>query len=95
MRQRLFRVALLAYPRAFRRRFGAEMLVDVRGVSLTRFVLTGLAERWSAVIRLLFWPNDRPHLYEPALANITRALTPHGRLFVDTGDPLAEVPLAR
>ena len=34
-------------------------------------------------------------LYEPALACITRALTPDGRLFVDTGNPLRELPLPR
>lgn len=36
-----------------------------------------------------------PRLYEPALRNIALALTPQGRLFVDTGDPLDEIPLAR
>lgn len=36
-----------------------------------------------------------PHLYEPALACIARALTPAGRLFVDTGNPLREIPLRR
>ena len=34
-----------------------------------------------------------PALYEAALHNIRRALTPAGRLFVDTGDPLCEVSL--
>jgi predicted permease len=65
----LFRLALLAYPRAFRRRFGAEMRADFerspRG-SLGNLVLSGLAERWSAFVRAAFWPNHRPHLYEPA-----------------------------
>jgi len=36
-----------------------------------------------------------PARYELALARIADALAPHGRLFVDTGDPLDEVPLAR
>lgn len=36
-----------------------------------------------------------PRLAEPALANIARALTPSGRLLVDTGDPLREAPLPR
>ncbi len=31
----------------------------------------------------------------PALACLARALTPGGRFFVDTGDPLREVPLPR
>lgn len=34
-----------------------------------------------------------PQLYERSLASIARALAPGGRLFVDTGDPLTEVPL--
>jgi SAM-dependent methyltransferase len=36
-----------------------------------------------------------PRLHEASLACIARALTPTGRLFVDTGDPLEEVPLSR
>ena len=74
----LFRLALLAYPRAFRRHFGAEMLKDFNqstlGTSsrlarlgiLGTITTSGLAERWSAVVRALWWPNHRPHLYEPA-----------------------------
>jgi predicted permease len=66
----VYRLALLAYPRAFRRRFGAEMLADLdrapgaRGVGV--LVASGLAERWAALSRALFWPNHRPHLYEPS-----------------------------
>lgn len=82
MKRTLFRVALLAYPRAFRRRFGAEMLADLEaratarasGPSSTRGTLgtlgtllwSGLAERGAATKRFLFWPNHRPHLYEPS-----------------------------
>ena len=81
MTRLLLRLALLAYPRAFRRRFGAEMRADfergtlghpgTRGVlgTLSTFatlVTSGLAERWSAFVRAAFWPNHRPHLYEPA-----------------------------
>lgn len=36
-----------------------------------------------------------PELQERALRNIARALEPNGRLFVDGGDPLREVPLPR
>ncbi len=90
MRRWLLRAALLAYPRAFRRRFGAEILSDLdrQGTSGTSgtmrtsgtntfgtpgtistvgtLVAAGLAERWAAARRLLFWPNHRPHLYEPS-----------------------------
>ena len=65
----LFRIAILAYPRAFRRRFGVEMLQaaeQLRVRALLPFLITGLAERWSALVRAAFWPNYRPHLYEPA-----------------------------
>jgi len=36
-----------------------------------------------------------PRLFEPALACIANALTPQGRLYVDTGSPLRELPLTR
>jgi putative ABC transport system permease protein len=68
---RLFALALLTYPRAFRGRFGGEMRADFRrreshfgllaAVGLAR---EGLAERTSAAARLL-WGNDRRHLYSP------------------------------
>lgn len=67
--RRIYRIALFAYPKAFRRRFGSEMLAaarDSRSDRLVPFILAGLAERWSALVRALFWPNQRPHLYEPA-----------------------------
>ena len=78
MTRLLFRLALLAYPRAFRRRFGPEILRDfnqsTRGTlgtsgtlgTLATFTASGLAERWSAVVRFIWWPDHRPHLYEPA-----------------------------
>jgi putative ABC transport system permease protein len=82
VRRLLFRLALLAYPRAFRRRFGLEMERDFRALgtaaasskrgssgTLGTIVLSGLAERWSAFVRAAFWPNYRPHLYEPAGRN--------------------------
>ena len=73
MRTFLFAIALLAYPRAFRRRFGAEMRDDfVRTAGTTGTVRTigtlianGLAERGSAIRRWSFFPNVTPHLYEP------------------------------
>ncbi len=67
-----FSLAMLAYPRAFRRRFGGEMKDDFRQspVGTLRTVrtlgtlsLNGLAERWSAIVRWSFFPNFTPHLY--------------------------------
>jgi predicted permease len=69
-----FSLALLAYPRTFRRRFGDEMRDDFRrgalggAVGTCRTFLTllgnGLAERGTAVVRWLFWPSHAPHLYD-------------------------------
>lgn len=66
-----FEIALLAYPAAFRRRFGTEMREHFRRTAraarlpslLLALLLGGLAERAAAVARVLFWPNHRPHLY--------------------------------
>ena len=67
----LLSVALLAYPRAFRHRFGGEMREDLirsnRGIpGLAKLVASGLAERGSAVRRWAYFPNFTPHLYEPS-----------------------------
>ena len=64
----LFRIALRAYPKAFRHRFGDEMLEDATRsrANVWYFIAAGLAERWSALVRALLWPNHRPHLYEPS-----------------------------
>jgi putative ABC transport system permease protein len=71
----LFNLALLAYPRAFRRRFGDEMRDDFRRSTpgtvralptATATVINGLRERWAAIERWSFFPNHTPHLYEPA-----------------------------
>jgi putative ABC transport system permease protein len=72
----LFAIALLSYPRAFRRRFGHEMRADFRRTSgtlgtigtlgtLAAVVANGLKERWAAIVRWSFYPNSTPHLYEP------------------------------
>ncbi len=72
--RRLFSLALFAYPRAFRRRFGDEMYDDFRrrplGTAgtvrtLGTLAINGLAERWSAVVRWAWFSNATPHLYEP------------------------------
>jgi putative ABC transport system permease protein len=69
-----FSIALFAYPRAFRHRFGSEMRRDFErtlGTSGTfgtfgTLVASGLAERGSAIARALFWRNVQPHLYLPS-----------------------------
>ena len=81
MKQLLFSVALLAYPRAFRRRFGEEMRDDFRRThsgaqgtprtvrtvrTLCALVVNGIKERGSAIARWSFFPNSTPHLYEPS-----------------------------
>ena len=86
-----FAIALLAYPRAFRRRFAAEMRQDFGRhlgslepgagnrphtlVVLGRIAANGLAERATALHRWVWYPNHQPHLY-----------VPHGRfhMFWDT-----------
>jgi len=80
VRSALFALALLAYPRGFRARFGDEMRDDfsrtqlgtsrtVRTVRTLRIcaatVANGLQERGSAIARWSFYPNSTPHLYEP------------------------------
>ncbi len=74
MRDLLFSLALLSYPRAFRRRFSAEMHDDFRRTPLSTMrtlrtlctlVSNGVRERWSAVVRWTMFPNATPHLYEP------------------------------
>jgi len=70
VRNVLFALALLAYPRAFRRRFGHEMREDfarsTRGLlpTVARHVATGFAERGSAIRRWAYFPHFTPHLYE-------------------------------
>jgi putative ABC transport system permease protein len=70
----LFSLALLAYPRAFRERFGDEMYDEFRRRSpgalgtlrtLGTLAVNGLAERWTAIIRWAWFSNATPHLYEP------------------------------
>jgi len=74
VKRALFRLALLAYPRAFRQRFGREMFDDIRrrplGLAATlrtlrTLTVNGFAERWSAVVRWTWFSSATPHLYEP------------------------------
>ncbi|HJU44605.1 MAG TPA: ABC transporter permease [Vicinamibacterales bacterium] len=71
MRDLLFRIALMAYPRAFRRRFGAEMRDGFRRSSVATMptvaalIGNGVKERWAALVRWSFFSDSTPHLYEP------------------------------
>lgn len=66
----LLSIALLAYPRAFRRRFGDEMRDDFQRArhglarALGGHLLNGFKERGSAVTRWTYFPNFTPHLYQ-------------------------------
>jgi putative ABC transport system permease protein len=69
VRNVLFSIALLAYPRAFRKRFGAEMRDEFfrsqHGFpSLLKHVTNGFQERGTAVTRWAYFPTFTPHLYE-------------------------------
>lgn len=71
MKDLVLSIALLAYPRAFRRRFGAEMRDELLRsnasvATIVTLVANGLAERGSAIRRWGFYPNFTPHLYEPS-----------------------------
>jgi putative ABC transport system permease protein len=68
----LFALALLSYPRAFRRRFADEMRDEFarshHGLAgtLLRMIVNGFSERGSAIRRWAYFPNFTPHLYEPS-----------------------------
>lgn len=57
-------------------------------------VMPSTGERQRSTSRI---PLDgrHPPLYDRALASLRWALTPHGRLFIDGGDPLREIDLDR
>lgn len=76
-RAALLTVTLLAYPRGFRRHFGRELRQDFERAAagataaqqlrwLAAHLANGLAERWAAAIRWVWWPGHRPHMYEPS-----------------------------
>jgi predicted permease len=74
----LFSLALLAYPRAFRARFGDELRAELSeraekygghgatAALLFGHLVNGFKERGSAIRRWAYFPNFTPHLYEPA-----------------------------
>lgn len=70
MKDFLFSLALLSYPRAFRRRFADEMRDEFHrsrhGLfgTVARMMVNGFSERGSAIRRWAYFPNFTPHLYE-------------------------------
>ncbi len=95
LRSFLFSLALLAYPRAFRRHFGAEMRADFKRAPSLRTVVAlvpnGLAERMAAIARWSFWPGHQPHMYEPTRSR-TMVLGHHPVRRPPHAAPRAQVP---
>lgn len=70
MRNFLFSIALLSYPKAFRLRFGAEMRDEFNRTggtlgTLGTLALNGFRERGTSIVRWAYFPSSIPHLYEP------------------------------
>jgi ubiquinone/menaquinone biosynthesis C-methylase UbiE len=72
-------------------------VLSVQRAEVESFALPAGTEKFDLAFACRVGALDgrHPRLHVPALASIARALTSRGRLFVDTGDPLVEVPLAR
>ncbi|MGC5170465.1 methyltransferase domain-containing protein [Microbacterium sp. DT81.1] len=71
-------------------------VLSVLCAEVESFALPPGSERFDVAFacRVGVLDGRHPDRYEAALARIAEALSPQGRLFVDTGDPLDEVPLA-
>ncbi len=71
--------------------------LDFRVAAVEELVLDPDAERFDLAfaVRVGVLDGRHPDLTRRALDRLTAALTPTGRLYVDTGDPLTEVPLGR
>ena len=72
-------------------------LLSVRCVAVEDFSLRpdDLAFDLAFGIRVGALDGRHPGAGAPALQRVARALTPQGRLFIDGGDPLREIPLPR
>jgi SAM-dependent methyltransferase len=71
--------------------------LELRLVAVEDFVLAPGEERFDLAfaVRVGVLDGRHPMLQQRALDRLAEALTPTGRLYVDTGDPLEEVPLRR
>ena len=71
--------------------------LELRVVAVEELVLGPEIERFDLAfaVRVGALDGRHPRLQPQALDRLAAALKPTGRLFVDTGDPLAEVPLRR
>jgi SAM-dependent methyltransferase len=83
-----------------RRAAAAEIaagLLDVRQVSAEDFTLEVGEEPYDLAfaVRVGALDGRHPAAGQRALLRIASALTPDGRLFIDGGDPLREIPLPR
>lgn len=68
-------------------------LLSVRCVAVEDFSLR--PDDLAFGIRVGALDGRHPGAGAPALQRVARALTPQGRLFIDGGDPLREIPLPR
>ncbi len=69
--------------------------LELRAVAVEDLVLDPEVERFDLAfaVRVGALDGRHPGLQQKALDRLADALKPSGRLFVDTGDPLTEVPL--
>lgn len=69
--------------------------MEVRQAAIEQFELRPGEQPFDLAfaVRVGALDGRHPQLQGPALARIARALTPEGRLFIDGGDPLRELPL--
>jgi SAM-dependent methyltransferase len=72
-------------------------ILDVRRAAVEDFELESCEAPYDLAVALRVGALDgrHPDLEAAALARIASALTPGGRLLIDGGDPLREVPLPR
>ena len=71
--------------------------LSFRRVAVEEFVLDPDEDPFDLAVAIRVGALDgrHPELQARALARIAEALAPHGRLFIDGGDPLRAVPVAQ
>ncbi len=75
----------------------AEGRITIHTVAIEHFELPQHEPRFDLAfaIRVGALDGRHPQTLDDAMARISGALTPHGRLFIDGGDPLQEIELRR